>query len=144
VSLGSAMCGGMRGVDCPVSSGLFSTLMGCIFQWGVVACVSRSFMVRVGVGRRSNFSCIIVSGAVFWHIRVSRCAPEPYGGASKVMMGVNNSCLWGCSLMLGVLASMYPFPVGCELSRNCSSLTRFFSVFSGGWVACRVVWVVGG
>ena len=62
-----------------------------------------------------------------------------------MMMGANNSCLRRCSLMLdGVLASMYPTLVGCEVSRKCSSLTRFFSVFSAGWVACRVVWVVGG
>ncbi len=42
-------------------------------------------------------------------------------GVSKVMMGVNNYCVWGCSLMLGVLASVYPIPVGCEMSRKCSS-----------------------
>ena len=42
------------------------------------------------------------------------------GGASKVMMVVNHSCVWGCSLMLGVLASMYPIPVGFELSKKYS------------------------
>ena len=66
------------------------------------------------------------------------------GGTSKVMMGVNHSCVCGCSLMLGVLASMYPIPVGCELSKKYSSLAIFFSVFSAEWVACRVVWIVGG
>ena len=101
-------------------------------------------MVRVGGGRWTIFSCIVVLGVMFWHIRVSLCAPEPHGGASKVMMGVNNSCVWGCSLMLGVLAGMYPIPVGCGLSRKCSSLTRLFGVFSVGRVACRVVWVEGG
>jgi hypothetical protein len=50
-------------------------------------------MVRVGFGRWPNFSCIIVLGVMFWHIRVSMCAPKPYGGASKVMMGVNTSCV---------------------------------------------------
>jgi len=44
--------------------------------------------------------------------------------------------------MLGVLASIYPIPVGCESSRKCSSLTRFFSIFSAGRVACRVVSIV--
>ena len=101
-------------------------------------------MVRVGFGRWSNFSCIIVLGVMFWHIRVSLCASEPHGGASKVMMGVNHSSVWKCSLMLGVLARMYSILVGCELSRKCSSLPRFFSVFSVWWVACRVVWVAGG
>ena len=38
---------------------------------------------------------------------------------------------------------MYPIHVSCELSRKCSSLIRFFSVFFVGWVACRVIWVVG-
>ena len=61
-----------------------------------------------------------------------------------VMMRVNHSCVWGCSLMLGLLASMYPIPMGCELSRKCSSLTRFFSVLYVGRVGGRVVWVVGG
>ena len=65
------------------------------------------------------------------------------------MLGVNHSCVFrdlglGCILMLGVLASMYPIPVGCELYKKYSSLAIFFSVFSVGWVACRVVWVVGG
>jgi hypothetical protein len=73
-------------------------------------------MVRVGIGRWSNFSCIIVLGVMFWHMLVSVCAPEPYGGASKVTMGGNHSCVSGCSLPLGVLASMYPVPVGCVLS----------------------------
>ena len=101
-------------------------------------------MVRVGAGMWSNFSCIIALGVMFWHIRVSLCALEPHGGASKVMMGVNHACVLGCSLMLGVLASMYPILVGCVLSRKCSSLTRFLSVFSAGRVDCRAVWVVGG
>jgi len=83
VSLGSAVCGGMRGVVCPIYDGLFSKCVGC-FLWGVLTCVSRSFMVRVGVGRRSNFSCIIVLGVMFWHIRVSLCAPEPHGGGGGV------------------------------------------------------------
>ena len=139
MSLGSAMCDSMRGVSCPLSGDLFSTLVGCVFQWGVLACVSRSFMVRVGFGRWSNFSCIVLLVVMFWHIRVSLCALEPHGGASKAMMGVNNSCVWGCSLVLGVLASMYPIPAGCEMSRKCSSLTIFFCVFSAGWVACREV-----
>ena len=80
MSLGSAMSGGMRDVDCPVYSGLFSTLGGCVFQWGILACVSRSFMMRMEVGRWSNLSCILVVGVMFWHIRFSRCAPEPHGG----------------------------------------------------------------
>jgi len=127
-------------VNCLVSGGLFSTLAGCVFQWGVLACVSRSFMVRLGFGRWLNFSYIVVLGAMFWHIRVSLCASESHGGgASKVTMGVNNSCMWRCSLVLGMLANMYPIPVDCELSRKCSILTRFFSVFSAGWVACREV-----
>jgi hypothetical protein len=63
-----------------VSGNLFSTLVGCVFQWGVLACVSRSFMVRMGVGRRSNFSCILVLGVMFWHIRVSLFAPKQHGG----------------------------------------------------------------
>jgi len=63
------------------------------------------------------------------------------GGASKVMMGVNHSCVWGCSLLLGVLASMYPIPAGCKISRRCSILTIFLSVFSAGWVAFRVFWL---
>ncbi len=46
--------------------------------------------------------------------------------------------------MLGVLASTYPIPGGCELSKKYSSLAIFFSVLSAGWVACRVDWVVGG
>jgi hypothetical protein len=46
--------------------------------------------------------------------------------------------------MRGVLVTMYPIPVGCELFKKCNSLTVFFSVFFAGWVACRVVWVVGG
>jgi hypothetical protein len=78
MSLGSAMCGGMRGVDCPVYGDVFSTLVGCVFHWGLLACVSRSFMVRVGFRRWSNFSCIDVLGVMFWHIRVSLCAPEPH------------------------------------------------------------------
>ena len=84
------MSGGMRGVGCPVYGDLFSTLVGCIFQYGMLACVSRSFMVRVGVGRWANFSCIAVLGVMFWHIRVSLCAPEPHGVASKEMMGVDH------------------------------------------------------
>ncbi len=80
------MCGGMRGVGCPMDGDLFSTLVGCVFQWGVLACVRRSFMVRVKFGRCN--SCIKVLGVMFWHIRVSLCAPEPHGGASKVIMGV--------------------------------------------------------
>ena len=68
------MCDGMRGVDCPMYGGLLSKLVGCVFQWGVLACVSRSFTVRVGFGRLSNCSCIIVLGVMFWHIRVSLCA----------------------------------------------------------------------
>ena len=106
MKLGSAMCGGMRVVDCLMSGGMCSALVGCAFQWGVLARVSRSFIVRVGVGSWSNFSCIAVLGVMFWHIRVSVCAPEPHGGSSKLMMGVNHSFVWGCSLMLGVLASM--------------------------------------
>jgi hypothetical protein len=35
--------------------------------------------------------------------------------------------------MLGVLASMYPIHVGCELSGKCSSLTRYFIVFIVEW-----------
>ena len=101
-------------------------------------------MVRMGVRRWSNLSCIIVLGVMFWHILVSMCASEPHGRASKVMTGVNYSCVGGCSLILGVVASMYPIRVGCELSRKCSILTRFCSVFSAGWVACRVIWVLGG
>ena len=65
---------------CPVFGGLCSALVGCVFQWGVLACVSRSFIVRVGVGRWSNFSCIAVWGVMFWHIRVSLCAPAPHVG----------------------------------------------------------------
>jgi hypothetical protein len=74
------MCGVMRGVSCPVPDNLFSTLVSCIFQWSVSACVSRSFMVRVGFERWSNFSCIIVLGVIFWHLRFSLRAPEPHGG----------------------------------------------------------------
>ena len=109
----------------------------------MLACVSCSLMKRVGVGRWSNLSYIIVSGVMFWHIRICRCAPEPHGGTFKVMMGVNHYCVWRCSLMLGVLASMYPIPVRCELSKKYSSLAIFLSVFLAGLVACRVVWVVG-
>ena len=70
------MRGGMSGVDFPVYADLFSTLVGCVFQWDVLACVSRWFRVRVRVGRRSNFSCIVVLGVMFWHIRVCLCAPN--------------------------------------------------------------------
>ena len=109
----------------------------CLLRWcALLVCISLSFMVRVRVGRWSNFICFIVLGVMIWHIRVSLCAPRM--GASKVMMGVNYSSVWGCSLMLGVLARMYPIPVGCELSRKCSRLTRFFSVDSG-LVTCRLV-----
>ena len=80
MSLRGAMCGGIRGVDYLVYGDLFSTLVGCVFQWGVFTCVSHSFMVRVGAGRWSNLSCIVVLGVMFWHIRVSLCAPEPHGG----------------------------------------------------------------
>ena len=80
MSLGSAICGGMRGVACPLYGGLFSTLGGFVFQWGMLACVNRSFMVRMGVGRWSNLSYIIVLGFMFWHIRASRRAAEPHGG----------------------------------------------------------------
>ena len=83
MSLGSATCGGIRDVGCPVSGDLFSTLMGCVFQWGVLACVSHSFMVRLGFGSWSNSSCIVVLGVMFWHIRVSMCALEPHGGRLK-------------------------------------------------------------
>ena len=48
-----------------------------------MACVSRLFMVRAGVGRLSNLSCFIVLSVMFWHIRVSLCAPEPNGGRLK-------------------------------------------------------------
>ena len=60
------------------------------------------------------------------------------------MLGVNQPCVGECILMFGVLASMYPIPVGCELSNKYSSLAIFFSVVSAGWVACLVVWVVCG
>ena len=35
-------------------------------------------------------------------------APEPRvgGGASRVIVGLKHSFVWGCSLMLGLLASM--------------------------------------
>jgi hypothetical protein len=114
------MCGDMRGMVCPMSFGMLSKLIGCVLQWGILACVSRSFMVKVGVGRRSNLSFILVLGIMFWHMRVFVCAPRPHGegGASKVMMGVNHSRMWGCSLRLGLLASMYPIPAGCVLSRK--------------------------
>ncbi len=61
-----------------------------------------------------------------------------------MMFEVSQSFEWGCSVSLGVLASMYPIPVRWMLSKKWSSLTMFFSVFSPGWVACRVAWVVGG
>ena len=61
-----------------------------------------------------------------------------------MMMGVNHACVKWCSLMLAVMASMYPISVGCDLIKKCSSLTIFLSVFSVGRVACRVVWIVGG
>ena len=96
------MCSGMRFVDCPVYDGMFSTLVGCVFQWGVLACVSCSFMVRLGFGRWSNFSCIVVSGVMFWHIRFSLCAPEPHGeGASKEMMGLTILVCGGVVWCLG-------------------------------------------
>ena len=66
------------------------------------------------------------------------------GGVSNVMLGVNHSCVWGCILMLGVLASIDPIHVSCELSKKYSNLAIFFSVFSVGWVACLVVWVMCG
>ena len=107
MSLGSAMCGGLRCVACPVFGGLCSALVGCVFQWGMLAFVSRSFRMRVGVGRWSNFSCVSVLCVMLLHIRVSFCVPEPNeGGAYKDMTGVNHSCVWGCSLVLGVLTSM--------------------------------------
>jgi len=65
-------------MDCPVYDDLFSMLMGCVFQWDVLACVNRSFMVRVRYGRWSNFSCIVVLGVMFWHVRVFMCALEPH------------------------------------------------------------------
>ena len=80
--LGSATCGGMRGVVCPISGGMLSKFIGCVFQWGMLACVSRSFMTRMGVGSSSNF--------------------EQHGGASKLMMGVCHSCVVECSLTLGI------------------------------------------
>ena len=45
-----------------MSGDLFITLVGCVFQWGVLACVSRSFMVSVEFGRWSNFSFIFNVG----------------------------------------------------------------------------------
>ena len=82
MNLGSAMCGGMRGVDCPMFGGLLSKFVGCAFQWGMLACINRSFRVRVGVGFWwwVNFSCIIVVGVMFWQMRDSLRAPEPLGG----------------------------------------------------------------
>ena len=55
--------------------------------------------------------------------------------------------MFDSSMMLGVLASIYPILVGCELSRKYRSLAIFFSVFSARRVACRVCssgcgWVV--
>ena len=74
------MCGGMRDVDCPMSGGLLSKFVGCACHGGMLDCVNRSSMVWVGVGRWSNFSCIAVWGVMFWHIRVSLCAPAPHVG----------------------------------------------------------------
>ena len=74
LSVGSDMCGGIRGVDFPMYDDLFSTLVSCVFQWGLLACVSRSFMVRVEFGRWSNFSCIVVLGVMFG-IFVFLCVP---------------------------------------------------------------------
>jgi len=112
------MCSCTRCVVCPMSGGLLSKFVGCVFQWEVLACVNRSFKVRMGVERWSNVSYIILLGSMYWIMRVSLCAPEPHRGASKVMMGVKYSCVWGCSSTLGELASMYPIPVGCVLSRK--------------------------
>ena len=39
-------------------------------------------------------------------------AADPHGGASRVMFGVSHGCIWGCSLELGVLASIYAIPEG--------------------------------
>jgi len=69
MSLGSAICGGMRNVVCPMSNGTLNKFVGCVFQWGLLASVKRSFMVRAGVGSLSNLNCIIELGVMFWHMR---------------------------------------------------------------------------
>ncbi len=49
---------------------------------------------------------------------VTLFAPEPHGGASIVMDGVNLSFVWGYSMPFGVLASMYRIPVSWMLSKK--------------------------
>ncbi len=38
---------------------MLSGFIGCVRQLSIVECVSRSFMVKVGVERWSNFVCTI-------------------------------------------------------------------------------------
>ena len=40
------------------------------------------------------FSCMIVLGVMFWHMRVSTCAPESHVRVSKLMTGFNHYCVW--------------------------------------------------
>jgi len=61
---------------------------------------------------------VLLSWVLCFGICVFLCMPMNRVGVSKVMLGVNQSCLWGFSLVLGVLASMYPIPVDWALSRK--------------------------
>ena len=62
-------------------------------------------MVRVGVGRLLNLVCVAELFTRCWQHRVGLCAPEPYGGPSKVIIGPSQSCICGCSVSLGVFIS---------------------------------------
>jgi len=108
-SFGRAMFEGRRAVACLMRDEFICVVVGCVFWRGMSACMSRSLMVRVGVGSLWNFSCTSVLGEMFLHVCVLQWNAEPHGGASKVIFGVSHCCTLGCNLALGVLANMHAF-----------------------------------
>jgi hypothetical protein len=63
---------------------------------------------------------------------VCLCVAGPHGRPSKVMLGVSQTCMRGCNLAFGVLASIYATPVGWTLCRNWMSLTVCLRFARGG------------
>ena len=59
-------------------------------------------MVRVGVGRLLHLVCAVELGVRNWKHLVGLCAPEPYGGPSRVIIGPSQSLVYGCCVAYGV------------------------------------------
>ena len=116
---GRTMCGGNERWFLPCCLGCVVLVVGlCFLVLDVSVCESFIDGEDGGWDLLGFFSPIVELRAKFWHIRVSRWAPESQEEPYKVIVGSTHFFIKGCCWSLGVLTIMYLMCWGCKACKG--------------------------